>query len=61
MTASELFTVMVALGHTTREQIDDFFRALSTDTLENQIAMTLVPSDDGFVYTTIDGKTIKVE
>lgn len=61
MTTTTLFTSMVALGLTTREQIDEFFRLLADDTLTNQEAMSLIPDDSGEMYTTIDGKSIKVE
>lgn len=61
MTAAEIFSLMVAFGETTRQQIDEFFRLLADDTLENQIAMTLMPDDFGMIYTTTDGKTITVK
>lgn len=60
MTATEMFNAMVADGQCTREYVDEFFRALSTDTLENQIAMTLTPNDFGTEYTTVNGDLIKV-
>lgn len=61
MNATTIFTVMKYTGLTTREEIDNFFRLLAEDTLENQIAMTLTPDDAGTLYTTITGETIKVE
>jgi hypothetical protein len=61
MTATEMFNTMVANGVCTREYIDNFFAALSTDTLENQEAMTLTPNDFGTEYTTVNGDLIKVE
>lgn len=60
MTARELFDAMTATGETTRENIDNFFFLLSTDTLENQIEMTLTPNDYGTEYTTVNGDLIKV-
>lgn len=60
MTATELFNAMVAAGTTTRSEIDQFFALLSTDTLANQIAMTLTPDDNAKIYTTVDSLTIEV-
>jgi hypothetical protein len=60
MIATELFNIMVVNGTTTRENIDKFFALLSTDTLDNQIAMTLASDDFCLVYTTIDNNIIKV-
>jgi hypothetical protein len=60
MTATEIFNIMVAAGTATRDEIDEFFALLSTDTLENQIAMTLTPNGNGTIYTTVDGNTIEV-
>ena len=60
MTATEMFNTMVAAGTCTRKYIDQFFYLLSSDTLENQIAMTLTPNDEGNEYTTVDGDLIKV-
>lgn len=59
MTATDLFTAMVANSATTREEVDNFFYLLSQDTLANQEAMTLT-TDDGIIYTTSDSKTIRV-
>lgn len=52
---------MVAVGTTSRQNIDQFFFLLSSDTLENQIAMELTPNDYGTEYTTVTGVLIKVE
>lgn len=60
MTTTTMFDAMVATGLTTREEVDTFFVLLSIDTLENQIAMTLTPNNDGSEYTTVGGKHIKV-
>ena len=60
MTATEMFNTMVADGECTRKYIDEFFYLLSSDTLENQIEMTLTPNDEGNEYTTIAGALIKV-
>lgn len=60
MTATDIFITMKSLGETTRQEIDTFFRLLASDTLENQIAMTLTANDFGTEYTTVDNKNIKV-
>jgi hypothetical protein len=60
MTAQEIFDVMVSAGQTTRETIDEFFLLLSSDTLENQIAMTLTPDDSGTEYTTVSDDKIRI-
>ena len=61
MTATELLNAIIANGKTcTRDEIDAFFNALSTDTFDNQVAMTLKPDDFGIIYTLPDGATIKV-
>jgi len=60
MTATEMFNAMVASGTVTRDEIDQFFALLGTDTLANQIAMTLTPDDTARIYTTVDSATIEV-
>lgn len=60
-TASDLFNAIVALGETSREEIDAFFSALLDETLDNKILMTLTPNDSGTVYTTVDNKTITIK
>jgi hypothetical protein len=62
MTARELLDAIIANDRIfTREQIDNFFRALMDDTLENKIAMELTPNDDGSAYTLPDGSVITQE
>ena len=51
---------MVAVGTTKRQNIDKFFALLATDTLANQIAMTLTANDFATEYTTVTGAIIKV-
>lgn len=60
MTDRELYDQMVSRGWTTREELDEFFFLLSSDTKENQIAMELSANDFGTEYTTVDGKKIEV-
>lgn len=61
MTATEYFTIMVAMGEATFTQLNEFFRLLADDTLENQEAMTLTPNDDCSEYTTVTGAKIKTK
>ena len=60
MTATDLFNEMIVTGVTTRENLDTFFFLLSSDTLDNQIAMTLRANDLADIYYTINDVSIKV-
>jgi hypothetical protein len=60
MTAYEIWAEALVNGNTTtREKIDEYFRWVSSATLEDQIALEL-SSNDGVLYTNIDGIVVEV-
>ena len=62
MTAYEIWAEALANGGiTTREKIDEYFTWVSTATLEDQIALELVPDDFGVIYTNNLEEQVRIE